>query len=171
MGVSGVSVIMDLNNNELNSLFAYGMTLTGNRDQALELVQACLARYLERVPDADTVQQPLAYVRRMMRNQFLDDQRWRSRRVEEEFDDAVHSPGIEQDLEALLVDEIAVESVWRKMNAAEREVVHFWAIEGMSAAEIALHLGIPRNTVLSRLHRVRLRLAYLQEKTGNQHRG
>jgi len=40
------------------------------------------------------------------------------------------------------------------------------AVDGMSASEIALHLGLTRNTVLSHLHRLRLRMRRYDDERG-----
>ncbi len=151
---------------ELDSLLAYGIALVGNRDEGFELLQACIEKYL-RLPPAE-VQHPVAYLRRMMRNRFIDDQRWHHRWESESYDDELHSGQDDRDLETMLVNRIAIETVWKKMTAAEREIVHLWALEGLSAAEIALQLGIPRGTVLSRLHRVRQRLSRYHHEECNQ---
>jgi len=40
----------------------------------------------------------------------------------------------------------------------EREILYYWAVEGMTAAQIATTLDSRRGTVLSRIHRLRTAL-------------
>ncbi len=158
---------MQFSQNDLDRLLAYGVALTHDRDTAFELLQSSLERFLGKAP-AD-VQHPLAYLRRMMRNRFIDETRWHHRRDPVRFEEDLHSPTTEKELDELLVDEMSVAAVWQELSSSEREIVYFWALEDMTASEIALHLGIPRGTVLSRLHRLRHRLADKYSKSGNQH--
>jgi len=44
------------------------------------------------------------------------------------------------------------------LNPVEREILHLWAVEGMTTAQIAEQLDTPRGTVLSRIYRMRQRL-------------
>ena len=48
--------------------------------------------------------------------------------------------------------------MWDAIDAGDREILYLWAVEEYSAAEIGHVLDVPRNTILSRVHRLRARL-------------
>lgn len=148
---------MSFERTELDSLYRYCLALSGDRHDAQDLLHSALETYLRNRP-AD-VQHPIAYVRRIARNRFYDQLRRAGVVQFETLPEADAQPALERDMESLMVDEITLQQVWRKLNAAEREVVFLWAAEGLSTSEIALQLGQPRGTVLARLRRLRLRLA------------
>ena len=51
-----------------------------------------------------------------------------------------------------------LEVIWSRLDGCEREILYYWAVEGMTAAQIASTTGSRRGTVLSRIHRLRARL-------------
>lgn len=139
----------------LNKLFRYCLALCGDRDDAQDLVQDSVEK-LMRQP-AGAVNEVNAYLRQIARNRFYDGYR---RKVSVPFE-PLEQPDLilcaERDLEAMVIDEQTLHIVWAKLSSDEREVIFLWSVEGYSASEIALNLGLPRNTVLSRLRRVKLR--------------
>jgi RNA polymerase sigma-70 factor (sigma-E family) len=61
----------------LPALLRYAMLLSGDREQARDLVQEVLARALVKWGRIGALEEPYAYVRRMVTNEFLS---WRRRR-------------------------------------------------------------------------------------------
>lgn len=149
---------MTFDRDTLDQLFRYCLALTREREQARDLLHTALESYLRHRP-AD-MQHPLAYIRRIARNHFYDLLRRRGLIYFEPLHDGDSHPTNDRALESLMVDEITVRQLWQQFSAAEREVVFLWAVEGLSASEIALQLGEPRGTVLCRLHRLKLRLRH-----------
>lgn len=147
---------MNFDRTTLNALFRYCLALCGERESARDLLHDALERYLRNAPN--NVQEPEAYIRRIAHNGFIDQMRHRSAAKVEPLDDPDALASTERALEAMMVDKMTLETVWRQLTPPEREVVYLWAVDGLSAAEIALQLGVPRNTVLSRLYRLRLRM-------------
>lgn len=140
----------------LNGLFRYCLALCGERENAYDLLHDALEKYLRDAPR--DVQEPVAYIRRIARNGFFDQCR-RQRIVGfETLDEPDAYASTERDLEAAMVDRLTLEKVWLELTPPEREVVYLWAVDGLSASEIALQLSLPRATVLSRLRRLRLRM-------------
>ncbi|MDZ4099622.1 MAG: sigma-70 family RNA polymerase sigma factor [Methylophilaceae bacterium] len=140
----------------LNSLFRYCLALCGERENACDLLHDALEKYLRDAPQ--DVQEPVAYIRRIARNGFFDQCR-RQRIISfETLGEPDAYASTERDLEAAIVDRLTLEKVWLELTSPEREVVYLWAVDGLSASEIALQLGLPRATVLSRLRRLRLRM-------------
>lgn len=105
----------------------------------------------------DSVNEVNAYLRQVARNRFYDGYRRGVSVPFESLDEPDLIVSAERDLEALLADEQILKMVWTKLSSDEREVIFLWSVEGYSASEIALNLGLPRNTVLSRMRRVKLK--------------
>lgn len=147
---------MNFDRDMLNTLFHYCLALTGEREEARDLLHNALESYL-RNQHAD-IQHPMAYIRRIARNRYYDQlRRLGVVRFESLPDTDIH-PANERELEQIMIDQLTARQLWRQLNPAEREVIFLWAVEGLSASEIALQLGQPRGTILSRLRRLRLRL-------------
>ncbi|WP_299809543.1 RNA polymerase sigma factor [uncultured Shewanella sp.] len=142
----------------LQSLYRYCFCLTGNNSQAEDLLQTAVESWLK------TSSRPLqlrAYLRKVIRNQFIDDCR-RLKIVDfEPLDDNAPVLLDEICLEEVEIQHNLIEHLFELLNPAEREVLYLWAIEGYSAAEIAEDLQQPRGTILSRLHRIKLKIADL----------
>jgi len=142
----------------LNRLYRYAYTLSGEESSAYDLLQDTVERCLKCPPGELAC--PEAFARRVMRNRHIDLMR-RAKASPEH-------PGDQGDVELLAIDTHCLEQLmitrdrleraWSLLDAFEREILYFWAIEGMTAAEIASALGSRRGTVLSRLHRLRVRL-------------
>lgn len=144
------------NRAELNNLYRYGYALCTNKDDAYDLLQYALEKYLHKPARYNDVSD-LAYVRTTMRNRFIDEYRKSTRFPEEEYDDSSLVAIDETSLEDVVVAQLDLEIIWKELNTVEREVLYYWAIEGMTAQEIADQIDVPRGTVLSRLYRIRKR--------------
>ncbi len=142
------------NRAELNNLYRYGYALCTNQDDAYDLLQYALEKYLHK-PVGYNNAKNLAYVRTTMRNRFIDEYRKLTRFPEEEYDDSSLVAIDESSLEDVVVAQLDLEIIWKELNTVEREVLYYWAIEGMTAQEIAEQVDVPRGTVLSRLYRIR----------------
>lgn len=142
----------------LNRLYRYAISLTGESDEAYDLVQQAVERYLRRPPG--TIQSPPSYLMRSIRNAFFDQVRQRNLHlvVSEELQqdnpemDDIHSPA------DLLVHQQDVAQLMRLINSRERELLYLWAVEEYTVQEIADMQGVPRGTLLSKLHRLKKRV-------------
>jgi len=153
----------------LDRLFQYCLALCHDRDGAYDLLHQSLEKFLR--ADRAHIDSPVAYVRRIARNSFYDQWR-RDRKVEFEILPEADELGpIEKTLENSVINDQMLERVWNELSAVERETLYFWAVEGMSAREIALHLEQPRASVLSRLKRTRDRITerYPEAGSGGDH--
>lgn len=143
----------------LNRAYRYCFSLTGDEDAAYDLLQDGLERYL-RAPRTD-IETPSAFLRGIIRNRFLDGLRDPGARLLGEVTDmdpdclAIGFPSLEN----LVMAEQDLERVWALLDPFERELLHLWALEGFTAKEVASQLDLPLGTVLSRIHRLRRRLA------------
>lgn len=147
---------MKFDRTSLNKLFHYCLALCGQRDDAYDLLQDSIEKFLSK--DESPVANPQAFIKRIARNRFFDLQRRKKIVQFDVLEEANEPVDDEQDLESMMVDELTLRRVWQQLSAAEREVIFLWAVEDLSSSQIASELDIPRATVLSRMRRLRLRI-------------
>ena len=142
----------------LNRLYRFAYTLTGDEPSAYDLLQDTVERCLRRPPGPLAC--PEAYARQVMRNRFIDQSRRRQRSPESgEHDGDIELLAIDTHcLEQCMISRDQLEVIWSRLDGCEREILYYWAVEGMTAAQIASTTGSRRGTVLSRIHRLRARL-------------
>ena len=141
----------------LQRLYRYGCALCKDQDQAYDLLQHALEKYI-RDGGKKKYHHDVAYVRAVMRNRFIDEYRRSKSIPEDSYDDTSPVAISEASLEDIVIAQIDLEIVWQKLDPFEREIMYYWAIEGMTAKEIAIEINIPRGTVLSRIHRLRKKI-------------
>ena len=138
------------------SMHRYAMSLVRNRDWADDLVQETFIRAWSHLPLLSllSVPQRRAWLRRVLRNLFIDQYRRNVRErdliatLDHDSSDSAVDPSLSLQVRELL--EILPESM--------RDLWYRRYVQGMNAAEIARQLGIPHGTVRSRLHAARRRL-------------
>lgn len=139
-------------------LYTVAFRLTGDRDEAQDLVQEVLLRVRKglRTYEPGSLE---AWLSRITTNAFLDDVRRRKRRpVEPLPDDPERSlegaPSADEALDrAKLPDD--VQRALRDLPDDFRAVVVLCDVVGFSYEDIATTLGVPIGTVRSRIHRGR----------------
>jgi RNA polymerase sigma-70 factor (ECF subfamily) len=147
-----------LSEDQLQSLFQYAMVLSENRQDAHDLLQSAIESYLIRLQRGkETIANPLAFVRALIRNRFIDhyrhSQRWQNESYEEM---NVY------DISPVCLEEITItgqelESLWSRLSVMERDILYHWAVLGYSTDEVCALFAIPRGTFLSKVHRLRQR--------------
>jgi RNA polymerase sigma-70 factor (sigma-E family) len=124
----------------LPALLRYAMLLSGDREHARDLVQEVLARALVKWGRIGTIEEPYAYVRRMVTNEFLS---WRRRRklttvpLDEAHEAATPEPETPDDLRGLLA----------RLPGRQRAVLVLRYYEDLTDDEIAAALGCRVGTV------------------------
>lgn len=159
-----------LNKDLLNQLYRYAISLTNNEDQAYDLLQSSIEKYLK--ADTNNIKTPIAYLKRMVCNEFIDIKR-RSRfqqDVDSETFEQIHNQNA---LEAITLEDVFVQlsevsALLATMTAEERELLYLWAVEEYTIDEIAKLKEVPRGTLLSKLHRLKKRIQ-LQQSSDNVH--
>ena len=158
MSGSGVPTWEDVARNHGRFLYTVAYRLTGNHDDAQDLVQEVLLR----VRKGLETYQPGSlegWLSRITTNTFLDEARRRRRRpldlLPEEPDRVVPpSPGADVALAAdVLPDD--VQDALRRLPDEYRAAVVMCDVVGLSYQEISASLGVPVGTVRSRIHRGR----------------
>ena len=146
----------------LNQLYQYAMSLCGEEADAYDLLQSALEKYLKAERGRSQVlDQPAAYMRRIIRNLYIDQFRRRQALSWDVFDENVHTHVADisgQTLEQLVIDRDQLSKLWLTFNDKERELLYLWALLGHSIDEIAAELECPRGTLLARIHRLRKKL-------------
>ncbi|WP_299729293.1 sigma-70 family RNA polymerase sigma factor [uncultured Endozoicomonas sp.] len=139
----------------LNRLYRYAIALTRDSDEAFDLLQQSVERYLHR--SDNHLREPSAYLMRTIRNQFFDQVRHQRMHLvvneqlqqgSTELDDTP-SPG------DLLIHQQMVEGLIRLLDSHEQELLYLWAVEEYTAQEIANMRSQPWGTILSQLHRLK----------------
>ena len=142
---------------ELNwgRLFGYALALTGNRDDARDLIQQAALNALASPNAPAESKVARAWLFKIVRNAWIDQYRRKQVRVDDGssltlegswgFDDRV-------------IAEITVRQGLSKIDPLYREVIELVDLWGFPYADASTVLGIPVGTVMSRLSRARLSL-------------
>lgn len=139
---------------ELNQFYRYCLALTGEEAEAYDLLQDSLEKYLKK---RNSVTSSRAYFRRIIRNLFIDHYRKSSKHETLELDENI-IPATDTDLENLVVNRGEVEIILKGLIHEDRELLYLWAVEEYTAKELADLLKCPRGTILSRLHRLKIKI-------------
>ena len=147
-----------LSDDDYQRAFRYARSLGADRDLAYDLVQGAVTRGL--ASGRDDIEEPLAYLMTSVRNGFYSEIRREKSVSWAQYDelDGVIATDL-QPLEDMVVSRDELRRAWAGRSAAEREVLHLWAVEGYTVDEISRRTATPRGTLLARLHRLRNRLA------------
>jgi len=141
---------------QLDQLYRYCYSLLGHESNAYDLLQSSLEKYL---CCKTTIKNPQTYMKQIIRNSFIDFVRKASHRDHDLYEeDQGYMDYDVKTLESIMIDRSMVEQVMAFLTPSEREIVHLWAVEGYSTREIADWLGIPKGTILSKIHRLRIKL-------------
>jgi RNA polymerase sigma-70 factor (ECF subfamily) len=136
----------------------FALSLTGNRDDADDLLQSTVERVLGRgVPEGADV---LRWMFRVARNLWIDEVRSRSVRLvaaDREPDDEPALGGEDAAIRGLHMREIG--DAMTSLPEEQRALLSLIAIEGFTYREAAEVLEIPIGTVMSRLARARAAMA------------
>ena len=164
MNFQSEGAIMTLNKQQLDQLYRYCYALTTDRDNAYDLLQTAVRKYLEKPIRQSAATLP--YIRKIIRNQFIDDAR-RAKCIA--FESIENTETIALDtmtLDNILINEELADIAWSTLDAAERETMYLCSIEGYTAAEISAETNVPRGTVLSRIYRIRHKVMQVFDQQG-----
>lgn len=139
----------------------YARALTGDRMQADDLVQDCLARAWEKLSLWRRGTDLRAWLFTILHNLYVNDIRRRAARpVLQTLDDEAHNVAHPADAESGVVLR-DLETALQLLPDEQREVLLLVSLEEMSYEDTARTLGLPVGTVMSRLSRARERLRTL----------
>ena len=145
-----------LTQDNLQLLYRYSYTLTCNEQDAYDLLQHAIEKYL---CSAKKPNNKIAFIKRVIKNKHIDNYRHNNIIQFDSYDDTVFPLDNDScELENLIINEDMVENILLALNPDERELIFYWAYEGYTAQQISETLEIPRGTILSKLHRIKARL-------------
>ena len=158
MSGSGVPTWEDVARNHGRFLYTVAYRLTGNHDDAQDLVQEVLLR-VRRGLETYRPGSLEGWLSRITTNTFLDETRRRRRRPVDllpEEPDRVLPPSLAPD-DALAAEVLPddVQDALRSLPDDYRAAVVMCDVVGLSYQEISESLGVPVGTVRSRIHRGR----------------
>lgn len=146
----------------LGDLRRLAIRLTGNADDAEDLLQDLLLRLQPRMAEVAALDQPRPWLARVLYRLFVD--QWRHRRAGPERDDeaepddqATADDLPDEDFERGLTRE-RLQDALDRLPAFQRELVLLHDVEGYTLNEIGGITGTPTGTLKSRLHRARAAL-------------
>ena len=149
-------VFLMFNEADLQKLYRYAYSLSCDEHNAYDILQSALEKFIK---SKVTVEQPTAYVKKIIYNTFLDEvTRTKIVQFESLEESDLPTDFDVRTLEELLVSENSVELILASLEPGEREIMYCWAIEGYSTSEIAEKLQKPKGTVLSKIYRMRKKL-------------
>ena len=142
---------------QLQQAYRYAMSLSNDHDIAKDIVHSAYIKLLE---SNDNIHNSQGYLLRCIRNKFIDQKRFDNRwvMVPEENQDNTCDIGFDT-LESTTVNQKLLQTLWKELNPLERELLYLWAIEEYTIDEISELTGTSRGTLLSRIHRVRKKVA------------
>jgi len=162
------------NESELNSLYRYSLALCHDADEAYDLLYSNIEKFLGPNKNNQQIDNKQAYMKRCIRNSFIDLQRHKQIRLIKSDTLEYDYNELQQDLDSLeneLINQQEVEHLLNKLKTDERELLYLWAVEEYTAQEIATMQGGGRNTWLSRIHRIKLKLRGKINKSQSQEKG
>ncbi|AQA16377.1 RNA polymerase subunit sigma [Streptomyces malaysiensis subsp. malaysiensis] len=147
---------------EVEVLLRVAMSLTTQRADAEDLVQDTLLRAYRAVGRFDG-RHPRAWLLTIMRHAEVSRRRQRRPRLLDDPDTELERlvPARDATPEELVVDttfDEAVDAAFTALPLRDQQVVRLVHVDGLSYAEAAQVLDVPKGTVMSRLHRARKRI-------------
>ncbi|WP_185964454.1 RNA polymerase sigma factor [Aliikangiella marina] len=150
--------------------FALALRLLGNKDDALEVVQASIEKGINHA-NAPALDHPefKPWLFTVVRNKSIDILRHQTRVRKVEHEDyhssAPTSTEPDKSLQQMQLKE-TLEQAINQLNMQQKEIILLRDYHNFSYAEIARILGIANGSVMSRLHRARMALREILVKKG-----
>jgi RNA polymerase sigma-70 factor (ECF subfamily) len=123
-----------------------------------DATQEALVRVWRSARSPDEIERPVAWLRRIARNEALRLRAREGRRREEAMTDHVEELASPPDRETPPLDRLEIVDLLATLRPADRQLVWLRYFEDVTQANVARRLGVPEGTVKVRLHRVRKHL-------------
>jgi RNA polymerase sigma-70 factor (ECF subfamily) len=140
--------------------FAQALRVVGSPDVADEAAQEAILRAWRHRDSCRRQDQPLAWLRRIARNEAM---RAVGRRPNEVLVAEPFYAEPHQETEDPLVERLVVTEALATLSQADRELAHLRYYEDLTCATLAERCGLSEATVKVRLHRLRQRLRQTME--------
>jgi RNA polymerase sigma-70 factor (ECF subfamily) len=152
--------------------YQYAYRLTGNQDDASDLVAEAFVRAYTALPRFRKDSQFTTWLFRIVTNCFLDAKKKAARKPTDQLEDAwvdadAHSTIVEQESPVEASERAEREQIMQqaieKLPEYQRAMIVMFHVENLSYEDIAATLDLPIGTVKSRLNRARLALREILE--------
>ena len=148
---------MEFDKPRLDRLYQFCLSLTAHEQDAYDLLQTGLEKYLKNPPQLAAAAE--SYMYKILHNTFIDRWRQTSHVVSEYFEEDQHSIDFDiATLESIHMDNHTANKLLESLEPEDREILFLWAVEEYTTREVAEILGKPKGTVLSRIYRLRQKL-------------
>ena len=169
MLVAVASECPKLDEADFQVLYQYAMALCNQREDAFDLLQSALEKYLIEVKcRTQQIDNPMAFVRTLIRNRYIDQYRHQQRWETELFEEGAYYDITPVGLEQVCIDAQTLQRVWAEISAQDRDILYQWAVLGYSTDEVCERIDMPRGTFLSRIHRLRKKLQRYRDVPAGQ---
>lgn len=145
----------------MQSGFRYAFSLTHQHHDAEDLVQEAWLKLCKSRGRVDS--KPLLFV--TIRNLFIDQYRRNKLVVVESLENIVE-PNKEDEILQLTLAVEDIDNAMRQLRPEEREMIFLNIAEGYTASEISKITQLSRNTILSLLHRGKIKLVDILKSDG-----
>jgi RNA polymerase sigma factor (sigma-70 family) len=146
----------------LADLYRFAYRLSGQREDAEDLVQDVLVKLYRRREDLSQLADPAPWLHRVLYHQFIDQIRYRDRRppLNADEDLLTELPGSEEPVAAAELGDVSrrIDEALQTLSADQRALVALHLIEGHTLDHLAAVLDTPVGTLKSRLHRAKAQL-------------
>ena len=154
---------MNFSKQQLNQFYRYAYSLSSDKDDAFDLLQSALEKYLNKKAE---VKHPQAWIIQVIRNQFYDQvKRCQPELVDTEDLNIISISDDFNSLEQETINKELIGILWDELNVQDRETLYLWAVMGCTSTEIAERTQTSRGTILSRIHRIKKKLLGVTEAT------
>jgi RNA polymerase sigma-70 factor (ECF subfamily) len=128
-----------------------------------DAAQEALVRVWRSARSPDEIERPVAWLRRIARNEALRLRAREARRHEDVMADEIEQLASPGDEAHALPERLEIVDLLATLRPADRELVWLRYFEDITQANVARRLGVPEGTVKVRLHRVRKHLRRVLE--------
>lgn len=143
-----------------NEFYNFALVLTNDQSNAMDVLQLAYMkaiRHLDQYQDGTNLK---AWMNKIIRNTYIDE--YRKKKITPAVgteEDSVELAAV-TDEEAIISAATAelVRDALNQLDPDDRSIIHMRELMGFRYSEIAQTLDIPQGTVMSRLHRARLKL-------------
>lgn len=161
----------------LQAMHSFAWRLTGNSQDAEDLVQDVVVKLYPRLDELESVDQLRPWLNRVLYRQFIDGLRKKSRQADQPVSDLMDADSQSDWLDSLEADDHSPElalgqaqlgpmldKALARLSPDQRTLLLLHDVDGWRQEDVAEVLGVPVGTVKSRLHRCRANLRkFLQE--------
>ena len=151
------------------TMYRMAYRLTRSAHDAEDLAQEVCIRAFVRLDEIEALEQPRAWLLRVLYRLFVDSMRRYERKHVGSIDDvdgsvlAYEGPSPVEETERAL-ERRRLDGAWQHLDHEQRALLALHDVEGHSLAELMELTGLKEGTLKSRLHRARVRLGRLLQR-------